>query len=1106
MDRLPLEVAYQEILKTEVCVIRHGHYCVDYDNETYVSIFSVTIHDFDERLSFMDLLYSLVKASERYGKDLKSFVNEVLASMGRTGSLEDLIRTLVEEGLLFEDDCSNMSHVMRVSAVNKVRSLSREFNVLVRYNYAWEEISRNREARDFLKLEDKFRGKCFMTYHGYFMRVMRNLGPYPGEGRVMEAYILPFIEEGVAEYDVPLNTLAPVMIKFVEGISGSPSSPSVVKALMDASPSFIRGGMLSRFQAELLKRFLSSNEPMIGVISAPTSAGKTTIFFLYVILKILAFKAKKDKRKVMLVYPRKTLAREQLQRMVNFLMDLNSRIQDLGLSPITLAIYDGDSPSTAKALSSMEPSTFRGLKCPDGKLMLYRDGKPICGDRPVNWLTEVKDQGYQSDILVTNLSQMATNLFQSFNEKVNLFDDLSALVVDEAHTFADPEQSSHFFYTILEILTYLAEREKGLPLEKPMDDMKEVVRKLNLDLIFSSATLWGVEKDKNLDLRGVGGFKGIGRAGAGQGLPHPVEDFLDTILLNLKDLYSRKEFLDFYSITSVGEKRQRKLIVPMIIFPAPEYSGTLPFTLALLYTMFFSDSAFRRMKVAFPRGLNAIMFVDSKSQQNQIAESFLETVLKINRYHEDISLISPLRYGTKEQTDGSSLIRNELIRAGSILDRTFTTYSVLNLYYTREQLSRMSSPETWLEAVRSRRLPALRDGKTLLDVLDDIQKGLNSTEELQLMGENSLFYLVYHNADLKRDERIKREEVLSFGSWRLALATSTLELGVDLPNVGIILQQGIPLFSDSVIQRFGRGGRNDDVLRVSLGVLAAKPYGQDVSLFDEDYAIRRLFFPVTFRPKASKTRREIVKAHSYVALIGFLSRTLGKDVEETVDYISTHDDFRDRARDFLLSMLSFVVKDPAGLVDEVIEDMKQIARIYTYSRRQVDIPSAEGNLVMVDVERMKEIITRITGEVEDMCKGRFDDLCRNGLVPLQRSLEVAMEGERVNLASLVTSSSKIINAFYLVNDKKDGKNRELLNLRNDLRDLAGFFYPHSYFSKRNKRNFLHFLTYWVKPEVPHPSIRSMESISFTISKETIEERSQNRSDVLLKDVPMRRSK
>lgn len=52
--------------------------------------------------------------------------------------------------------------------------------------------------------------------------------------------------------------------------------------------------------------------------------------------------------------------------------------------------------------------------------------------------------------------------------------------------------------------------------------------------------------------------------------------------------------------------------------------------------------------------------------------------------------------------------------------------------------------------------------------------------------------MVYHNADLKKEERIKREEVLSSNRWRTVLSTSTLELGIDLPNVGIILQYGAP--------------------------------------------------------------------------------------------------------------------------------------------------------------------------------------------------------------------------------------------------------------------------------------------------------------------------
>lgn len=212
-------------------------------------------------------------------------------------------------------------------------------------------------------------------------------------------------------------------------------------------------------------------------------------------------------------------------------------------------------------------------------------------------------------------------------------------------------------------------------------------------------------------------------------------------------------------------------------------------------------------------------------------------------------------------------------------------------------------------------------------------------------------------------------------------------------------------------------GRNDDVLRVSLGILVARSHGHDVSLFDEYYAIRRLFFPVTLKPKPSKTRDEVVKAYSYVALLGFLSRNLGKDIEETVNYISSSDDFRQRAREFLNSMLPLLVKDHSRLVEDVIEDLKQIARIYTYSRNTA-IDVEQGNLVTADLDRIRELITRIINEIEGRCKGKVDDLCRTSLIPLQRTLEVAETDERLNLTTLVTSSSRILNAFYMVNSRK----------------------------------------------------------------------------------------
>lgn len=72
-----------------------------------------------------------------------------------------------------------------------------------------------------------------------------------------------------------------------------------------------------------------------------------------------------------------------------------------------------------------------------------------------------------------------------------------------------------------------------------------------------------------------------------------------------------------------------------------------------------------------------------------------------------------------------------------------------------------------------------------------------------------IFDKIYiHHANVEKRERIEKE--FAQGKYGVLLATSTLELGVDYPNVGIIMNVGVPFRFESLPQRVGRAGRNPE--------------------------------------------------------------------------------------------------------------------------------------------------------------------------------------------------------------------------------------------------------------------------------------------------------
>jgi hypothetical protein len=154
-------------------------------------------------------------------------------------------------------------------------------------------------------------------------------------------------------------------------------------------------------------------------------------------------------------------------------------------------------------------------------------------------------------------------------------------------------------------------------------------------------------------------------------------------------------------------------------------------------------------------------------------------------------------------------------------------------------------------------------------------------------------YLLIHHADLNKTERYSIERKLEqAGEWAVVLATSTLELGVNLSGVAVVGQLGVPLLAESIIQRFGRGGRSADTLHTALGVLFAKHTGEDVAMINEDYAVARLFgykrTPLQVRTDERIISIEQLVAYQYLRT-GRGSRHAKKAVETSLAWLIGRD-------------------------------------------------------------------------------------------------------------------------------------------------------------------------------------------------------------------------
>lgn len=74
--------------------------------------------------------------------------------------------------------------------------------------------------------------------------------------------------------------------------------------------------------------------------------------------------------------------------------------------------------------------------------------------------------------------------------------------------------------------------------------------------------------------------------------------------------------------------------------------------------------------------------------------------------------------------------------------------------------------------------------------------------------------VVAHHGSLSRKERTESEAALRRWTWGIAVATTTLEIGIDVGNIDAVVLWGVPRDIEALLQRMGRACRRGDRIRV----------------------------------------------------------------------------------------------------------------------------------------------------------------------------------------------------------------------------------------------------------------------------------------------------
>jgi len=513
----------------------------------------------------------------------------------------------------------------------------------------------------------------------------------------------------------------------------------VARILFKALRKIRRYKGLSLWQFNCLKRILEDYRSAkfgnrVYVLMAPVSSGKTLVFTL----ASIAFALKNilsgtDIRPVAIfVYPRRSLATDQLRRLWELVYKINEVLVEEGYSNrIMIGIDDGATPRRVK-----DPIEFR-CECPhnDKNPVIVDDGYVICkyGKHKEILATKEKVWEKKPHILLTNLWIIHQGLMDY--ERRELFDNAILFVFDEIHEYYD-DKAAHLAYVINRIVDARKRKKLHLPA-----------------FVASSAT---IAQD-----------------------PNKVKRFIESRFQGLEVIYENDMIYE-----NLEEKMNTidRLEIHAFVAPNPYVSGETVFqeVINLLATWAYATRRYNG------KGYKVIGFLDNVSE--------------VERLYNFISRII-----VEERAEFAD-----------------------HIIYCKKDSS-YEDPYCWIPLLTG------RPKSTAIKVEGKEDIFCKVSEEVKVAIDNFTFTnkdlaksIQYHHGERSVRERKEVEIGFKGDKYNCVLATSTLELGIDIDNVSVIVQYKVPPTPESYIQRVGRAGRRADTFYIALGILVLSNSPRDL--------------------------------------------------------------------------------------------------------------------------------------------------------------------------------------------------------------------------------------------------------------------------------------
>ncbi len=318
------------------------------------------------------------------------------------------------------------------------------------------------------------------------------------------------------------------------------------------------------------------------------------------------------------------------------------------------------------------------------------------------------------------------------------------------------------------------------------------------------------------------------------------------------------------------------------------------------------------------------------------------------------------------------------------------------------------------------------------------------------------------NSEVLEEKRSKIQHKLKEGEIATVYSTSSLELGVDYKNVSFIINAGVPSDTISLIQRVGRGGRSNDCLFVSHGIIVMK---------NDPLEVYNLIRILNFKKPSEKLvisdnnfaiiRRAIIHAFlSYLALTDqrtYVSKELIENLKEfkvlSGKILKLLENYQKGYDKKLTDFISFVFKDVQTILKDRIKEIFAILRI----TRDIKISEVRTyNLYIEEINRIKrDGILPLLHAIKflerrfNKCYRRLDDGIRIKSEKLRDNVTKSLKDARTVLGEIqrriddVTRITVISNPHQKLRDfireyekKLRGIRKQLQNASDNLSDFV----------------------------------------------------------------------